>query len=712
MDSRKSTRLILVIVCLASVLALAGTCRKAEPGPQPPVAEKVRKEFQEFGRTRVDNFYWLRERENPKAVDYLKAENEYLDAMLKPTEALQEKLYQEIVGRIKQTDMSVPYRDNGYYYYTRFEEGKEYPVYCRKKGSLDSLEEIMLNGNAMAEGKPFFSLMGLEVSPDNTVLAYAVDTVSRRLYVQRFKNLANGETLPDEIPNTLGMTAWANDNKTVFYVQKDTATLRPDRVMKHVLGTPVLEDQQVFRESDEAFTLSVYKSKSKKYLVIFSESTLSTETWILDADRPDGQFEVVQPREGDLEYQVEHFRDKLYIRTNYKAKNFRLMETPLNRTAKEHWVEVIPHRDDVLLEGFEIFENYLAVEERKSGLTQIRVIGWKDKAEHSLDFGEATYAASLGQNPEFDTDWLRYSYSSLTTPDSVYDYSMQSREKKLLKQQEVLGGFDPENYQAERLFATAADGVKIPISVVYRKGMEKNGSNPLLEYGYGSYGATEDPYFDSSILSLLDRGFIYALAHIRGGSDMGRAWYEDGKLLKKKNTFTDFIACAEYLIAAKYTRPEKLFASGASAGGLLMGAVVNLRPDLFRGVIAGVPYVDVITTMLDPSIPLTAQEFDEWGNPNTREYYDYMLSYSPYDNVEAKDYPAMLVTTGLHDSQVQYWEPAKWVAKLRSLKTDKNLLLLHTNMDAGHGGQSGRFRRHRDTALEFAFLLNLAGITE
>jgi oligopeptidase B len=713
MDRRKSSRVLLAIFCLASVLALGDVaCKKAEPGPRPPVAEKIKKEFQEFGKTRVDNYYWLKERENPKVVEYLKAENEYLEAVLKPTEPLQGKLYQEIVGRIKQTDMSVPYRDNGYYYYTRFEEGKEYPVYCRKKGSLDAPEEVMLNGNEMAEGQPFFSLWGLEVSPDNTLLAYAVDTVSRRLYVQRFKNLAGGETLSDEIPNTLGMAAWASDNKTVFYVLKDTTTLRPYRVMRHVLGTPASGDQEVFVESDETFNTAVFKSKSKKYLIIASESTLSTEYRILEADRPDGQLKVVQPRERDLEYHVEHFRDKLYIRTNYKAKNFRLMETPLDKTTKENWVELIPHRDDVLLEGFEIFNDFLVVEERKSGLTQIRAIGWQDKAEHSLDFGEATYAASIGVNPEFDTDWLRYNYSSLTTPNSTYDYNLKTREKKLLKQQEVLGGFSPENYQAERLYATAADGVKVPISLVYRKGMEKRGDNPLLEYGYGSYGASEDPYFDSSLLSLLDRGFIYALVHIRGGSEMGRAWYEDGKLLKKKNTFTDFIACAEFLIAEKFTRPEKLFAAGASAGGLLMGAVVNMRPDLYKGVIAGVPYVDVITTMLDPSIPLTAEEYDEWGNPNVREYYDYMLSYSPYDNVEAKGYPAMLVTTGLHDSQVQYWEPAKWVAKLRSLKTDNNRLLLHTNMDAGHGGQSGRFRRYRETALEFAFMLDLAGITE
>ena len=713
MDCRKACRFLLAILLLASVLVLAGpACKKAQPGPQPPVAEKIRKEFQEFGTTRVDNYYWLKERDNPRVVEYLKAENEYLKAVLKPTEALQEKLFQEIVGRIKPTDMSVPYRDNGYFYYTRFEGGKEYPVYCRKKASLDAPEEVMLNGNEMAEGQPFFALTGLEVSPDNTLLAYGVDSVSRRLYGQRFKNLASGETLPDEIPNTLGMAAWAGDNRTVFYVLKDTTTLRPYKVLRHVLGTPASEDKAVFVESDEAFNTAVYKSKSKKYVIIASESTLSTEYWLLDAGLPNGQFKVVQPRERDLEYQVEHFGDKLYIRTNYQAKNFRLMESPLHKTTKENWVEIIPHRDDVLLEGFEIFNDYLVVEERKSGLTQIRVIGWHDKAEHSLDFGEATYAAAIGINPEFNTEWLRYDYSSLTTPNSVYDYNLKTREKKRLKQEEVLGGFSPGDYRAERLYATAADGVKVPISMVYRRGIAKDGNNPLLEYGYGSYGASEDPYFDSSLISLLDRGFIYALVHIRGGSEMGRAWYEDGKLLKKKNTFTDFIACAEHLITEKYTRPEKLFAAGASAGGILMGAVVNMRPDLFKGVVAGVPYVDVITTMLDPGIPLTAEEYDEWGNPNIKEYYDYMLSYSPYDNVEAKRYPALLVTTGLHDSQVQYWEPAKWVAKLRSLKTDKNWLLLHTNMDAGHGGQSGRFRRYRETALEFAFMLDLAGITK
>jgi oligopeptidase B len=701
------------IALLAAAISLGSlACRKTEVVPSPPLAEKIAKEFHEFGRTRTDDYYWLKERDNPKVLEYLKSENAYLRAVMKPTESLQEKLFRELVGRIKQTDMSVPYRDNGYYYYSRYEEGKEYPVFCRKKGRLDSPEEVLINANELAEGQPFFSVVGLAVSPDNSLLAYAVDTVSRRLYRQHFKDLKSGQVLADEIPDTLGMAAWANDNKTVFYTLKDTITLRPYKIMKHRLGTPVSKDREVYVENDETFDAAVFKSKSKKFLFIASSSTLSSEYRFMDADEPDGMFRIVQPREPDHEYQVEHFRDKFYIRTNDRAKNFRLMEAPLGDPSKKSWVEVIPHRDDVFLEGFEIFNDYLVVEERKSGLIHVRVIRWRDKTEHALDFGESTYAASLGINPEFDTDWLRYDYSSLTTPDSTYDYNMDTREKKLMKQQEIGGGFRPENYQAERLSAAASDGVNVPISLVYRKGLQKNGDNPLLEYGYGSYGWSTDPYFDSSVLSLLDRGFVYAVAHIRGGSEMGRAWYEEGKLLKKKNTFCDFISCAEFLIAEKYTRPEKLFAQGASAGGLLMGAVVNMRPDLFRGVIAEVPYVDVVTTMLDPSIPLTSGEYDEWGNPHIEKYYDCMLSYSPYDNVARKDYPALLVTTGLHDSQVQYWEPAKWVAKLRSLKTDRNPLLLYTNMDAGHGGASGRFHRYRETALEFAFILNLLDIKE
>ena len=699
-----------LFLILALILGSA-SCQKAEVTAQPPVAEKTKQELTAHGQTRVDYYYWLRERENPKVIEYLKAENDYLKAVMKPTEALQEALYQEIVGRIKQTDMSVPYRWQGYHYYTRYEEGKEYPIYCRKKGSLEAAEEVLLNVNTLAEGHAYFHVAGITVSTDNNLIAYGTDAISRRLYTIRFKNLTTGETLTDEIPDTIGQAAWANDNKTVFYTLKDTTTLRPFKVMKHVLGSDPAEDKEVFVETDETFNAYVYKSKSKKFLFIACDSTLSTEYRFMDAGDPDGEFKVIQPRERDLEYSVEHFKDMFYIRTNYQAKNFRLMAAPLDRTAKENWEETIPHRDDTLLEDFEVFDNFLVLEERSAGLTQLRPIRWQDRSEHYLDFGEETYAASLGANPEFETDWLRYDYSSLTTPNSTFDYNMATKEKKLMKQQEVLGGFNPGDYHAERLSAVAADGVRIPISLVYRKGVQKNGDNPLLLYGYGSYGASTDPNFSSVRLSLLDRGFIYAIAHIRGGQEMGRAWYEDGKLLKKKNTFTDFIACAEHLIAEKYTRPEKLFAMGGSAGGLLMGAVVNMRPDLFKGVVAAVPWVDVITTMFDSSVPLTTSEYDEWGNPNNKEYYDYMLSYSPYDNVEAKNYPALLVTTGLHDSQVQYWEPAKWVAKLRAMKTDSNPLLLSTNMEAGHGGASGRFRRYRETALEYAFFLSLAGVS-
>jgi oligopeptidase B len=706
----KTLRLRAFAAAAVFALVLLPVCKKAEVGPKPPVAEKIPHELTTLGHARVDDYFWLRERDNPKVVAYLTAENDYLKAALKHTEAFQETLYNEIVGRIKQTDMSVPFRDRGYVYYTRFEEGKEYPIHCRKKDVEEAAEEILLNVNDMAQGQAYVQVSGLEVSPDNSLLAYGVDTVSRRLYTLRFKNLATGETLPDAIPDTLGPSAWAADNKTVFYTLKDTTTLRPFKIRRHVLGTDPSADQDVFVETDETYESYVTLSKSKKFLIIASESTLSSEYRYLDASNPGGAWKIVQPRQRDLEYQVEHFGDKFYIRTNWQARNFRLMETPVAKTAKENWREVIPHRDDVLLEGFEIFDDNLVVQERKAGLPRLRVIRWKDKAEHELDFGEAAYTAFIGQNPEFDTDWLRFDYSSLTTPDSTFDYNMETKEKKLLKRQEVLGGFDAANYQTERLVATAPDGVQVPISLVYRKGLAKNGENPLLLYGYGSYGYSTDPEFNSAVLSLLDRGFVYALAHIRGGQEMGRAWYEDGKLLKKKNTFTDFIACAEHLVAAGFTKPEKLFVMGGSAGGLLMGAVVNLRPDLFKGVIAGVPFVDVMTTMLDASIPLTTSEYDEWGNPNVKEYYDYMLSYSPYDNVAAKDYPALLVTTGLHDSQVQYFEPAKWVAKLRALKTDRNPIYLLTNMEAGHGGASGRFRRYRETALEYAFILDLAGI--
>jgi len=700
------------IIYLTFFIGVGFSQEKKAEEIKPPVAKKIKKELTLHGDTRIDDYYWLKERDNPEVIDYLEAENEYLKTVLKHTEPLKEKLYDEIIGRIKQTDMSVPYKEQGYYYYTRYEEAKEYPIYCRKKGSLEAEEEILLNVNEMAEGYKFFHVAGFTVSYDNNLIAYGVDTVSRRKYTIYFKNLKTGEILKDQIPITSGSAAWANDNKTVFYAARDEETLRPYKIMKHVLGTDVSTDKEIFNEPDVTFNTYVYQSKSKKFIFIVSYHTLYSEYRFLAADNPEGEFKIFQPREKDLLYGIDHYQDKFYIRTNLEAKNFRLMETPIDKTTKENWKEVIPHRKDVLLEQFEVFKDFLVVNERKNGLTNLRIIKWDDQSDHYLDFGEEAYVAYIAHNPEFDTDLLRFGYMSLTTPNSVFDYNMKTKEKELLKQQEVVGDFDPKNYKTERLYATAKDGIKIPISLVYRKGFEKNGDNPCLLYGYGSYGASMDPYFSSIRLSLLDRGFVFAIAHIRGGQEMGRWWYEDGKLLKKKNTFTDFIACAEHLIAEKFTSAEKLFANGASAGGLLMGAVVNMRPDLFKGIIAGVPWVDVITTMLDDSIPLTTAEFDEWGDPKKKEYYDYMLSYSPYDNVEAKDYPAMMVTTGLHDSQVQYFEPAKWVAKLRALKTDNNLIILDTDMTSGHGGASGRFQRYKRTALMYTFMLDQLGIKE
>ena len=703
------SRIILGLTALCLLFFVFSGCQKAQEA-EPPVAEIIPKELTIHDHTRIDNYYWLNQRENPKVIEYLEAENAYKDAVLKHTEGLQDKLYDEILGRIKKTDMSVPYKESGYYYYTRYEEESEYPIYCRKKGDMEAEEEILLNVNEMAKGYDYYSVAGHTVSPSNKLIAFGVDTVSRRKYTIYFKDLTTGELLPDQIPITSGRAIWANDNKTVFYGLKDEVTLRSYKIMKHVLGTEVSKDKLLYEEKDDTFSTYVNKTRSKKFIIIASSQTLSDEYRFLDADTPDGKFKIIQPRERGLEYRIDHYKDKFFIRTNYKAENFKLMATSINKTTKENWKDVIPHRKDVLFQDFEVFEDFLAVNERIKGLPNIRIIKWEDKSEHFLDFGEETYSARISFNPEFDTDLIRYSYSSMTTPGSVFDYSMNTREKKLLKQQEVLGDFDSANYHTERHFATASDGTNVPISLVYRKGLERNGENPCLLYGYGSYGSTMNAGFSSVRLSLLDRGFVYAMAHIRGGMEMGRYWYEEGKLLNKKNTFTDFIDCGEYLIAEKFTNSDKLFAMGGSAGGLLMGAVVNMRPDLFKGIIAGVPWVDVITTMLDDSIPLTTSEYDEWGNPNNEEYYWYMLSYSPYDNVEAKDYPAMLVTTGLHDSQVQYFEPAKWVAKLRVLKTDDNVLILQTNMEAGHGGVSGRFRRYRETAMEYAFMLDLVGI--
>lgn len=673
------------------------------------------------GHTRVDNYYWLKERENPEVIDYLKAENAYLEAMMKHTEPLQDQLFKEITGRIKQDDMSVPVKHHGYWYYTRFEEGMEYPLYCRKPAKAgdnpaiisnevahsSADEQVLLDGYEMSKGYAFFDVGGYSISPDNRLIAYSIDTVSRRQYQIFFKEVASGKMFSEVIQNTSGNMVWANDNKTVFYSVKDES-LRSCRIMRHEIGTDPKDDVEVYYEDDATFYAFVSKTKSEKYIVIILESTLTSEIRFIDADRPKDEFRVFNPRQHDLLYGVGHYGDYFYILTNADgARNYKIMRTPVGATEKANWEEVIAHREDVLIEDYDIFNDFLVIEERCQGLVNLRVMSWDGKTDYYINFGEPAYTVETSANPEFDTHQLRYIYTSMTTPATVYQYDMVEKKAELLKRQEVVGGFNPSDYVTERLMAPAKDGVMVPISLVYRKGLVKNGDNPLVLYGYGSYGNSMDAYFSISRLSLLDRGFVWAITHVRGGEEMGRWWYEDGKLLKKKNTFTDFIACGEYLIKEGFTNSRKMFAMGGSAGGLLVGAVANMAPELFRGIVAQVPFVDVVTTMLDDSIPLTTGEYDEWGNPNEKEYYDYILSYSPYDNVEAKDYPAMFVSTGLHDSQVQYWEPAKWVAKLRELKTDDNPLYLKTDMDYGHGGASGRFEPFHEVAMEYAFILDI-----
>ena len=682
------------------------------PATNIPFAEKIAKELSKHNDIRSDHYYWLNQRDNPKVLDYLTAENHYREAAMKHTEPLQEKLFHEIKSRIKQDDSSVPYYKNGYWYYVRFEQDKEHPVYCRKKGSLENPEEILLNVNELASTYDYYKAGGLNVSPDNTWLAFGEDTLSRRIYNIRFKNLETGQILETQLEYTTGSIAWAADSKTVFYTIKDSS-LRASKVFRHTLGSDPKEDTEVFHETDTTFNCTAYSTKSESFIMIASFSSVSNEFRFLDATNPEGEFRLIQERERSLEYAVAHFENHWYIRTNKDdATNFKLMRAPLEQPGKENWTDVVPHRKDVYLEGLEIFRDFLVLEERSNGLSKIRITRWDNSEDHYLQFSEETYTAGIGTNPDFNSTTLRYGYSSLTTPASVFDYNMNTRTQTLMKQQEVVGGHNPEDYQAERIWAKATDGKRIPVSLVYKKSLRNVKGNPLLLYGYGSYGITVDPGFSSTRLSLLDRGFIFAIAHIRGGQYLGREWYDDGKMLKKKNTFSDFIACAEELIAQNYTNPQHLYAMGGSAGGLLMGAVINDRPDLFKGIIAAVPFVDVVTTMLDESIPLTTGEYDEWGNPNDEEYYHYIKSYSPYDNVKAQDYPALLVTTGLHDSQVQYWEPAKWVARLRETKTDRNPLYLFTNMETGHGGAAGRFEAYRETAMEYAFLLDLEGITE
>jgi len=687
------------------------------PAVKAPIAELKPHTRILHGDTVIDNYYWMidffkKGPDSNKVVDYLKAENAYTDTMMSGTKQLQQNLFTEMKARIKEKDESVPVFKNGYYYYSRTVEGNQYYKYCRKKESLNAPEETLLDVDEMAKGKAYYSLSGFAISENGKMIAYGVDELSRRQYTIHIKNIETGEIYKDAITGTGGDPTWANDNKTLFYTANNPVSLLSEKIKKHQLGTEASKDEVVYEEKDKSNYIWVSKSKNEQYIFIVSQATLSSEWRMINANTPNAAFTVFQPRIKDVLYDVIPLENKFIIRTNLNALNFKLMECELNNTASSNWKEYIPHRKDVLIQGVEEFKDFIVVNERKDGLVKLRVRNLKTNDEHYLNFEEAAYTAAFNSNPSYTSTTLRYSYTSLTTPSSVFDYDLNSKQKKLMKQQEVLGGYDPKKYTTERVYATAKDGTKIPISIVYKTGLEKNGKAPLLLYAYGSYGISMDVSFSSTRLSLLDRGFAFAIAHIRGGEDLGRQWYEDGKLMKKKNTFNDFIACGEYLVENQYTSAKHLYAQGGSAGGLLMGAIVNMAPDLWHGVIAQVPFVDVVNTMLDESIPLTTNEFDEWGNPTNKEAYFYLKSYSPYENVTAKSYPNLLVTTGLHDSQVQYFEPAKWVAKLRTTKTDNNVLLLHTNMDFGHGGASGRFDYLKDIALNYAFLFALEGIQE
>ena len=694
-----------------SFVTLLTQCTMSETTPQgEPKAKEIPYEMTIHGDTRVDEFYWLRDRENPEVIEYLNAENSYREKIMIGTEALQEHLYHEMVGRIKKDDSSVPYELDGYFYYTRYEGDLEYPLYCRKLGSLEAEEEIMLNVNELAEGHDYYQVSGLSMHPSNQKISFGVDTVSRRIYTIYTKDLITGAIDQVTENECTGGSTWSADGNHLFYTVKDAETLRSDKIKRWDALTGVHE--VIFEEKDETFSTFVYKTRSKEFIIIGSGSTMSDEYRFIPANDPLAEFQIIQPRERGLEYGVSHFGEHFYIRTNADgATNFKLIKAPVASPSKANWEDVIAHREEVYLESMELFSDFLVLEERSNGLTQLRIQPWGGDAYY-LPFEEEVYTAYLGNNPSFDQAHLRYGYTSLTTPGSVIDYDFSTGKKTVQKQQEVVGGYDASEYETKRLWATAADGTKVPVSLVYKKSMlRENGPNPTLLYGYGSYGITIDPSFSTVRLSLLDRGFVYAIAHIRGSQYMGRPWYENGKMFDKKNTFTDFINCAEALIEEGYATPETLMAMGGSAGGLLMGAVVNERPDLFRGVIAAVPFVDVVTTMLDETIPLTTGEFDEWGNPKNEDSYHYMKSYSPYDNVKPQDYPAMLITTGLHDSQVQYWEPAKWIARLRKTRTNpEQPLLMYCNMETGHGGASGRFAALKETAMEYAFFLDLMGI--
>jgi oligopeptidase B len=700
----KSSVSALVLVCSILMISCAPSV------PVAPIAEKKPHELEQHGEVRVDDYYWLRERTNPEVLAYLEAENAYTSSMMAETEAFQEELFRELKNRIEPDDSTVPALFNGYYYYKRFEGDLEYPMHCRKQGSVEAPEEVMLDVNRIAEGHDFCSVRGAAVSPDSRFLAWALDTVGRRKYTIYFTDLETGEVMADVIPEVTSNLTWANDNRTIFYAKQDPETLRFYQIYRHLLGTDPSEDVLVYEEADPTFSTYVWKTRSERYILIQSTQTLASEVRYLDADDPQGEFRVIAPRERGVEYSAAHVGNRFIIRTNLEAENFRLMAAPVTNPGRPNWRELIPGREDTFLQGVEVFRDFMVVTERRGGLRHLRVIPWNGSAEYDVEFDDPAYVTWVDENYEFDTGVLRYGYSSLNTPETTYELDLATRERSLLKQEKIRGGFDPADYTVEREMATARDGVEVPISLVYRADIELDGTNPALLYAYGSYGSSTEAWFRPEVVSLLDRGFVFAIAHIRGGQEMGRWWYEDGKLLKKKNTFTDFIDCGRFLVDEGYTSPDRLFARGGSAGGLLMGAVANMAPELFAGIIANVPFVDVVTTMLDDEIPLTTGEFDEWGDPKQREYYDYMLSYSPYDNVEAKDYPAMLVTTALEDSQVQYFEPAKWVAKLRAMKTDANPLLLKTELEAaGHGGVSGRFKQYRDTALEYAFMIGVLG---
>ena len=678
----------------------------------PPSPKKKPKNLKKFDSIRVDNYYWLKNRNDPDVIKYLEKENDYYEKKTSHTKEFQDKIFKEIKNRIKEDDKSVPYFLNGYWYITKFKKDKDYPIYVRKKETLDSKEQILFDCNFLAKNYNFFNLSNIKISPDNKLAAYSIDTVSRRLYTIKIKNLETGKFLNDCIDNTSGNFAWGNDNTTLFYTNRDSETLRNDKIYKHVLGTNSKDDELVFHEKDNTFYTNVSKSKSNKFIVISSYSTLTSEFQFLNADNPHDDFKLFSKRKRGLEYSINHFENYFYIITNTdNSKNYKLMKTSVKNTDYNNWINVIDHRKDVLIEGIDVFKNYLVVSERSNGLNRINIKKWDDSEDYYLDFNCETYSTYTINNIDFNTNILRYGFNSLTDPPCIIDFNMETKEKTIRKQQQVLDpNFNKDNYISERIWSKSEDGTDVPISLVYKKGLQKNSKNPLLLYGYGSYGNTIDPYFSISRLSLLNRGFVFAIAHVRGSEYMGREWYENGKLLNKKNTFRDFISCTKYLISQGYTNSKQSYAYGGSAGGLLMGSVINLAPELYNGVISAVPFVDVVTTMLDESIPLTTGEYDEWGNPNEKEYYNYILSYSPYDNVSQINYPNLLVTTGLYDSQVQYWEPAKWVAKLRELKKDNNLLLLNTNMSSGHGGASGRFEALKEVAKEYAFLFDLEKI--